>query len=146
MKLEADCKELATLLSDCCRTNCLYIAQPAKHNIKEQNRLTMNDLPIPDESVYSLPPLPGLPLSLQLINTERLLQPSSTPSIPNEDSLHYLHYEDPSIELELPCQENAQPTFASTSHIRKKKTGCTCKKTRCLKMYCECFAAGRQCG
>ena len=27
----------------------------------------------------------------------------------------------------------------------KKKTGCTCKKTNCLKMYCECFSTGKMC-
>ena len=105
----------------------------------------MTEFPNVDESVYAFPSLPGLPLSLQLINTEQHLQPSSTLSIPHEDSSAYPHYEEASIELELPCKVNARPTFASTTQIRKKKTGCTCKKTQCLKMYCECFAAGRQC-
>ena len=30
--------------------------------------------------------------------------------------------------------------------IKRKKTGCTCKKTNCLKMYCECFQKGIPCG
>ena len=29
---------------------------------------------------------------------------------------------------------------------KKKKGGCTCKKTFCLKMYCECFSTGKSCG
>lgn len=36
-------------------------------------------------------------------------------------------------------------TITSTSTIKKKKTGCTCKKTKCLKMYCECFSSGKVC-
>ena len=34
----------------------------------------------------------------------------------------------------------------STNSTRKKKIGCTCKKTLCLKMYCECFSTGKECG
>lgn len=26
------------------------------------------------------------------------------------------------------------------------KARCSCKKSKCLKLYCECFAAGRHCG
>ena len=32
-----------------------------------------------------------------------------------------------------------------TPQSKKKKNGCTCKKTKCLKMYCECFALGKIC-
>lgn len=28
---------------------------------------------------------------------------------------------------------------------RRKKGGCTCKKTNCIKMYCECFSVGKMC-
>lgn len=27
----------------------------------------------------------------------------------------------------------------------KKRVNCNCKKTKCLKLYCECFAAGEFC-
>lgn len=36
------------------------------------------------------------------------------------------------------------PTTANSA--KKKRIGCTCKKTNCLKMYCECFATGKDCG
>ena len=29
--------------------------------------------------------------------------------------------------------------------IKKEKVTCNCKKSRCLKLYCECFAAGEMC-
>ncbi len=29
--------------------------------------------------------------------------------------------------------------------VKKKKNGCTCKKTNCIKMYCECFSKGKMC-
>lgn len=32
------------------------------------------------------------------------------------------------------------------SNISNSKPGCSCKKTKCLKLYCECFANGGVCG
>lgn len=32
------------------------------------------------------------------------------------------------------------------SSLKERPKCCTCKKTKCLKLYCECFAAGRFCG
>ena len=29
---------------------------------------------------------------------------------------------------------------------RQKKQGCICKKTSCLKKYCECYSSGLPCG
>ena len=105
----------------------------------------MNQLHFNDEGILDLPPLFDLPHSLQLIQTEQHLQPSSTHSIPHEESLELLPLEDVSLELERAFSKEERPTFVSTNQIRKKKTGCNCKKTHCMKMYCECFAAGRAC-
>ena len=29
---------------------------------------------------------------------------------------------------------------------QRYRDGCTCKKSQCLKKYCECYANGRKCG
>lgn len=37
------------------------------------------------------------------------------------------------------------PKGISSTATLKRKKGCTCKKTKCLKMYCECFSLGKPC-
>ena len=57
----------------------------------------------------------------------------------------------PSRDPPLPEEEDSlgeriSPVNTTPHSHRKRKGGCTCKKTHCLKMYCECFAAGKKCG
>lgn len=35
---------------------------------------------------------------------------------------------------------------SQTPNAKRKKVGCTCSKTNCLKRYCECFSIGKICG
>lgn len=35
---------------------------------------------------------------------------------------------------------------ANANNNNKKQKNCNCKKTKCLKLYCDCFAAGELCG
>ena len=95
----------------------------------------------PRTSFLDLPSLGNFPechQSLKMINTLN--------AIPNPPSLDNLD-----LPLALSLEEDS---FAERiSHVqtaansgKKRKMGCTCKKTFCLKMYCECFSQGKQCG
>jgi hypothetical protein len=53
--------------------------------------------------------------------------------------------DDESHSLDHKLEHAQHETISSTSNIKKKKSGCTCKKTKCLKMYCECFSSGKMC-
>lgn len=46
------------------------------------------------------------------------------------------------IKNEVPNEEGTLNTVSND----KKSRNCNCKKTRCLKLYCDCFAAGEFCG
>ena len=51
----------------------------------------------------------------------------------NQDSHSHKHAKDP-FALGIEQKEG------------KKKIICNCKKSKCLKLYCDCFAAGEECG
>lgn len=83
--------------------------------------------------------------SLRLIETLHLL--------PNPSILTLTHLDKPLNATRPLLEEDDQDSLGMglQSHSEEgprktKKTGCTCKKTNCAKMYCECFAVGRVCG
>lgn len=41
--------------------------------------------------------------------------------------------------------ESSGKSYSDKKEYQNKKMLCSCKKSRCLKMYCECFAAGEVC-
>lgn len=92
-------------------------------------------------SFSSFEDLPDINQSLKMINTINML--------PNQPS-----YEDIELPVEQVDQQYEEDSIAGhISHVpttnnsaKKKKVGCTCKKTFCLKMYCECFSTGKECG
>ena len=65
---------------------------------------------------------------------------------------HPIFQEDNNISFDLFQQEDpphkAIPIITQEfmhTPSKKKKNGCVCKKTACLKLYCECFANGKLC-
>jgi len=49
-----------------------------------------------------------------------------------------------------PCDPSAPPPPKTTSSSKRRRSSscadkCNCRKSKCLKLYCECFAAGRFC-
>jgi len=79
-----------------------------------------------------------------------LTQGESDPSKANpfEVSAQYKEMTDINTDKESINEENNKQMLSSTSTIvtRTILKGCNCKKTNCLKFYCECFASGKVCG
>lgn len=46
----------------------------------------------------------------------------------------------------LDIQEEGWKLQANSNRTTLNSTSCRCKKSRCLKYYCDCFAEGRECG
>lgn len=52
------------------------------------------------------------------------------------------HQPPPSPPKPSPRRKVCKRLFAATV----PSSGCTCRKSRCLKLYCDCYAAGKACG
>jgi hypothetical protein len=42
-------------------------------------------------------------------------------------------------------KKGIEASIKATPNKDEKRVGCTCKKSRCLKLYCECFSEGKTC-
>eukprot|EP01018_Ginkgo_biloba_P001169 Gb_31187 [translate_table: standard] len=49
------------------------------------------------------------------------------------------------VKPESPRASRPRPVFDSKEGTPKKSKQCNCKNSRCLKLYCECFASGTYC-
>lgn len=78
--------------------------------------------------------------TLMLIETINLIKLSTTdlqqPALSSHESLDE---EDSLGQCILQAMDN------KPIRTKNKKGGCSCKKTNCLKMYCECYSTGKVC-
>lgn len=43
------------------------------------------------------------------------------------------------------CEDSIDELESTSDEKYEKRVPCNCKKSKCLKLYCECFAAGLMC-
>lgn len=94
-------------------------------------------------SFFNLPSYEKFPEfnnSLKMINTVNVF--------PNNNSCENID-----MPMAQPVQQEEDSLDKHLNHVqtaansaKKRRVGCTCKKTFCLKMYCECFSTGKICG
>ena len=49
----------------------------------------------------------------------------------------------------IKCKNTVQTTttnLSTSANKKRKRIGCNCRQSKCLKKYCECFSAGNKCG
>ncbi|XP_038906811.1 protein tesmin/TSO1-like CXC 2 [Benincasa hispida] len=166
-------KLLSNLQSGNMRRRCLDFEMAGKPNAAEAAVEATGDASIPGSSSSSFRcTLPGIGLHLNALaatfkhsDSENLCSvrqpslPSSSAPIFAPNSIRdqpLLASSTP--ESEIPPQEPANLTGEELNQINPKKNWklmenaeigackrCNCKKSKCLKLYCECFAAGVYC-
>ena len=104
----------------------------------------MSQINLLSESFFRLPSIPNITHTLQLIETQKNFLPNSIVSLDRHIS-EPLDHDDQELSIDNKMPPTPNEVVTQTSITKKKKMGCTCKKTKCLKMYCECFREGKLC-
>lgn len=88
------------------------------------------------DSYLKLPSIPNLNHTMLFIETNKCFPLNSFASLDKHGSENNQDLDECENSLSLDLQNTNHATLSSSSNIKKKKGGCTCKKTKCLKMYC----------
>lgn len=93
-----------------------------------------------------LPDIPHMNHTLLFIETNREIPIPSNLHLGQRVPEQWESFLDSDISIDLPLKHPHTPQeTGSTPMLRKKKNGCICRKTKCLKLYCECFSSGKTC-
>lgn len=68
---------------------------------------------------------------------------NNTDNTDNDASCNVTH--EPSWEQPISLPKSLQPSISLLPNPKKEAKCCSCKKTKCLKLYCECFANSQYC-
>ena len=89
---------------------------------------------------YPSPTGGALQIQLSNSNTKNVKYPSDKHSGDYQDSGSKTPYPDRKV---TPTSD--KENISRTKKLSNKRSPCNCKKSKCLKLYCECFAAERFC-
>ena len=95
---------------------------------------------------------PISPLIIEQITSEPIIDETTIFNIEEMKCLEQFDNSNQTV-IENAAIEHSNPSVQDSSILNnipssaglKKKVSCNCKKTRCLKLYCDCFAAGEYC-
>lgn len=83
-----------------------------------------------------------LPLSSQLAPAEAAQSPEDVKAVAKENQGHVLN----KVASESRHKRSSQTELTNDrKHSSETAKSCNCKKSKCLKLYCECFASGQYC-
>ncbi|XP_022897378.1 protein tesmin/TSO1-like CXC 5 isoform X2 [Olea europaea var. sylvestris] len=104
-----------------------HLSQPLQQQQQQQPRLVK-----PKNQPPKAPPLPQMPF----VTMQQAPQSAAASSHPSMR---------PALKPESPRARSRQNQAEVKDGTPKKQKQCNCKHSRCLKLYCECFASGVYC-
>lgn len=124
--------------------NALATASKDAKTLNQEKFSSEKQLNLPNSSASCHSPSTGLDPRLTSVVTERDMDPSENGVHNEEDAVRasaYVLVED--FNQNSPKKKRRRLEHAGETESSCKR--CNCKKSKCLKLYCECFAAGVYC-